>query len=474
MYVTIPIDFRYSYIQKRYKIEPIEWYLMEKTYQIQKLDITNYPIESEKTILFWTDPEYLDVTTKANSDYLTWDDFRKKDWTSKDREQKWWAVKLKRLTSNKPTSIKDKDGQYYKIDPSRHAQFLHEVTLELGGNMLGITSFTEGDKKQIIRRNLIEESIASSKLEGANTSRETARRMLREGRSPRDRSEKMIQNNHSTMLWIEEVGQYQKLSKEILLEVHRKVVSGTLGTPALEGSLRETLNANGKRLVIKPWDQFTIAYTAPDREFVKMQLPRFIAFANDEDGSAFIHPLIKAIMLHFWLGLLHPFEDGNGRLARILFYWYMLRHGYWAFSYLSLSERILKSPSEYAMSFINTEQDDYDLNYFVQYNIEKLKLARLHMLAYLKSKIKENKKLISVVETGHNLNTRQLRLLQYLHLGESTHVNVVEHHNVNPEIGYVSAVTDLKSLVEKNFLRKVKNGRNVIYLPTDKVQTLFR
>jgi pseudouridine synthase len=85
------------------------------------------------------------------------------------------------------------------LHPYRHQELLHEVTLELGGNMLGISDFNEGDKKQLIRRNLIEESIASSKLEGANTSREAARRMLSEGRKPRDKSEIMIANNHATM-----------------------------------------------------------------------------------------------------------------------------------------------------------------------------------------------------------------------------------------------------------------------------------
>jgi Fic family protein len=447
---------------------------VEKTYKIQKLDLNLSQVDIGEYVHKLNDPEYIDVIAKANNDYLSWDDFRKKDWASKQHEQNWYAIKFKRFTTNKLTPIKDKSYHYYKIDPYRHMEFLHEITLELGGNMLGISDFNEGDKKQIIRRNLIEESIASSKLEGANTSRETARRMLSEGRKPRDKSEKMIANNHATMTWIEETGRHQKLSIDLLFELHRKVVSGTLENVNHEGKFRETFNAKGKELVIKPWDDETIVYVTPNRKFVEEQIPKLIAFANGEDNSPFIHPLIKAIMLHFWIGLLHPFEDGNGRLARILFYWLMLRQGYWAFSYLSLSERILKSPKQYAMAYINSEQDDYDLNYFIQYNIEKLQLARQHMQAYLRSKVAENKDRIKIAENGQGLNSRQIKLLQYLHLAEISHVNVVEHHNSHPEIGYITAVTDLKSLVERGFLRKVKNGRNVIYLSTDKVQTLFR
>ena len=126
------------------------------------------------------------------------------------------------------------------------------------------------------------------------------------------------------------------------------------------------------------------------------------------------------------------------------------------------------------LAYINSEQDDYDLNYFIQYNIEKLKLARQHLQIYLKSKIAENRERVELVQGGLGLNARQIRLLQYLYQGEMNHTSVAEHHNINAEIGYISAVTDLKQLVEKSYLRKVKNGRNVIYVPTDKLQTLFR
>ncbi len=49
-----------------------------------------------------------------------------------------------------------------------------------------------------------------------------------------------------------------------------------------------------------------------------------------------------------------------------------------------------------------------------------------------------------------------------------------EYHNINSDIGYVTAVADLKSLVEKGLLRKIKTGRNVSYLPTNQVPKLFR
>ena len=410
----------------------------------------------------------------AQERYLPWQEFRKKSWATQDKEKIWALIQISRRFSRVASPIIDKTGEFYGFDPNSHTEFLHRVDLELGGQFMGVSDFGEGDRRSIIRRNLIEESIASSKLEGANTSREVAKRMLQEGRPPRDKHERMIVNNHAAMTRIESELKDEPLSLQLLKDLHREVTEGTLSDPAHEGALRDTLDAKGQRLKVMPWDETTIAYVAPDRDFVEAQLPELFRFANKDGDKPFIHPLFKAIMLHFWIGLLHPFEDGNGRLARLLFYWYMLRKGYWAFSYLSLSERILKSPKQYAMSFIYSEQDGFDLNYFIHYNIQKLKLARQQFGEFLKSRIAENRQFIRVMESGHNLNQRQLRLMQYFAKDEDRHTSVSAYHNINGEIGYVTAVSDLKRLVEDGFLTKLRAGRNVIYRPTPKIRTLIK
>ena len=222
-----------------------------------------------------------------------------------------------------------------------------------------------------------------------------------------------------------------------------------------------------------PWDQSTVTYVAPDREFVDAQLPKLIAFANDEKPGVFIHPLFKAIMLHFWIGLLHPFEDGNGRLARILFYWYMLKKGYWAFAYLSISERISKSPRQYAMAYVYAEQDDLDLNYFIHYNVQKLKLARTHLQKYIKEQIDENKRQSQFAMSEHGLNLRQIKLLHYLTKDEQRYTNVNSHRNSH-NIANMTAVTDLRQLVEKGLLKKIRSGRNVSYFQTETAKTVLK
>lgn len=451
--------------------------MIEKIYKIQNISPTPLPEgNNEAFSLLLEQLEQVDVQEsirRTQEQYLPWQEFRLKTWTPHNKEQLWSLIKLQRRFGCQPTPIQDQSGSYYTFNPHNHTQFLHEIDLELGGNFMGISDFSEEDRRQIIRRNLIEESIASSRLEGANTSREVAKKMLTEGRKPRNKDEQMIVNNHEVMKLIEEELKNKPLSIETLKELHRQVTKDTLRNSALEGTLRETFDQNGNRLKIMPWDQETVTYITPDREFVEQELPKLIDFANDIGDSIFIHPLTKAIMLHFWIGLLHPFEDGNGRLARILFYWYMLRKGYWAFSYLSISERIIKSPKQYAMAYIYSEQDGYDLNYFLHYNMEKLKLARLQFQKYLQEKISENRQAIRIIQSGYNFNPRQIRLLQYLSKGEQRHTTLTSYHNINSDIGYITATSDLRKLVLGGFLRKVRSGRNIYYYPTPQIRDVI-
>jgi Fic family protein len=411
-----------------------------------------------------------EAVTQAQERYMAWQEFRHRSWVPAPKENTWAVVQLIRKMAMEPTPIVDEKGQRFTFDPKAQAEFLHQVDLELGGMFLGIEYFTEGDRRSILHRNLIEESIASSQLEGANTSRATAKRMLAEGRAPKSKGEHMIVNNHEVMVWIEEELKNEKLSKDLLLELHRRITRNTISENH-QGSLRNTLDDAGNPLVVKPWDDSVIAYTTPKREFVEEHLPRLIGFANDDHKwPIFIHPLIKSIMLHFWIGLLHPFEDGNGRLARILFYWYMLRRKYWAFAYLSISERILKSPKQYAMAYIYSEQDSNDLNYFIHYNVAKIKLARRGLEEYVRNKIAESKRTSEALQKVYGLNRRQTNLLQYLVKDEQRHTSLKAHMNVNRGIGKVTAATDLRRLVESGFLKKARSGRNIYYYPTELVR----
>ncbi len=440
---------------------------MEKYYKIEqpaKIDLNS---EKLPAIL-----KYNELLEKTDKEYLHWQDLKYKTWLPGDKAEFWQIVKCYRSMHSIKTPVSDENGKNFSIKLNHYASFLHKIDKEMGGNLIGIQDFSAQDKLKFINRSLIEEAISSSKLEGANTSREIAKRMLLEARRPKDKSEQMIVNNHKTMKLIEEHLKNQELSLELLFSLHKMITENTIDDN-LQGRLRDTCDNKGNRLVIKPWDQHTIAYVTPTREFVEKELPKLLDFANNKNDKEFIHPLIKAIILHFWIGLLHPFEDGNGRVARAIFYWYILRQDYWAFSYLSLSEKILKSPGKYAMAYIYSEQDDNDLTYFIDYNIKQIELARRNFTAYAEKTIQQNRTNTLLFQKLAGFNERQIKLLQQFNNKKLTYTSLVAYKNINT-VGKITANTDLKKLVNHDLLIKQKRGRNVYYLPTEAIDILFK
>ena len=196
-------------------------------------------------------------------------------------------------------------------------------------------------------------------------------------------------------------------------------------------------------------------------------------YANDKESKEFIHPVVKAILLHFWIGYLHPFVDGNGRLARALFYWYLLRKGYWTFMYLPISSIIKRSPVQYSMAYTYAEQDELDATYFYDYHIRKILQSIEEFDSYISRIVSENKKIDSVLKESIVLNERQKQLLYYLvSEGNEANVTIGSHQTLN-NISRQTAYRDLKYLKTKELLTTKSVGKFTRYFPSDKLNKLF-
>ena len=407
------------------------------------------------------------------SDYVYWDKMRHKEPSPDDvsKEELWLIIKIFRESQSVKSTVIDKDGNPFTwLKLSYFEEFFHELDMSTGGELfVEKSNVNKANKQKLITRGIMEEAIASSQLEGAATSRKAAKKMLREGRKPKNESEQMIVNNYNSMKAIEEDYKDRVMSMDLILELHSLITKDTLDSEKKEPKLRK------KNDPIFVTDKVTgeIYHEGPNIDFVKEQLGKLIKFANNElSNERFIHPVIKAIILHFWIGYLHPFTDGNGRLARLIFYWYLIKEGYWAFVYLPISKAIKQSPKQYSMAYVYSEQDDNDMTYFIDYNIQKIKLAIKEFREYLKNQAKENLNMKKKSETAHNLNTRQVQLLQFIHGDSEERTNLTMHMNIN-QVAKMTASKDLKDLVNKGFLSRKKQGRSVYYYGTAKINQLF-
>ncbi|MEA2007088.1 MAG: Fic family protein [Patescibacteria group bacterium] len=408
----------------------------------------------------------------SNLEYLYWDKMQYKEPSPKriSKELLWKLVKFFRK-QGRITPILDKDKKPFawsKLDCFE--EFFHELDMHTGGELfVGQGDVSKVNKQKLITRGIMEEAIASSQLEGAATSRQAAKKMLREGRKPVNESEQMVVNNYHSMKAIEDDYKDRDMSMDLILELHGLITKNTIDSQGEKPRLRKS----NEPICVSDEANGDVYHEGPNSLFIKKELQKMINFANDRPkDKSFTHPVIKAIMLHFWIGYLHPFTDGNGRLARLLFYWYLIKKNYWAFTYLPISKVIKKSPKQYIMAYIYSEQDGNDMTYFLKYNMDKIKIAVEEFRKYIKNQSKKNTQMNKRCEAVYNLNIRQVQLLQYLHGNMDERTTLGTHVNIN-QVARMTASKDLKSLVKKGFLTSKKRGRYVYYYGTKKIKELF-
>lgn len=380
----------------------------------------------------------------------------------------WFCVKQVRRFSSRKTPIRAESGEFYSwLRLNYTDEFLHKLDIQLGTNVLpnlSKHSFDAEQRKKFLTKSIMEEAIASSQLEGAATTTSMAKKLLAEKRTPKDRSERMIVNNYKTMQALNQEYKDKKLSHEVLFELHRLITKDTLDQDK-QGRYRK----DSDDITVNDQLQY-IYYIPPKESFVAQEIERLIKFANNEDGGGFVHPIIKAIFLHFWIGILHPFYDGNGRLARTVFYWYLLREGYWAMQYLPISLVIKEAPAQYGMAYIYSEQDGFDITYFYDFHMRKLLQASKNFKAYLERKIEENKSMQKLFDTTYALNSRQVQALHYLLAqGEGSYVNPSSYEALCG-ISRTTAIADLKAIERMRLVVSRKIGKYVRYYGTQLLQ----
>jgi Fic family protein len=326
-----------------------------------------------------------------------------------------------------------------------------------------VVTADEQARQHYLVNSLMEEAIRSSQLEGATTSRRVAKELLRSGREPSNRSERMIFNNYRALLFMrDDLGGV--LTPDDVLELHRILTEGTLDNPDAAGRLQRP---DEERIAV--YDRATggLLHRPPPADQLPERLSKLCDFANEpNDGDRFIHPVVRGILLHFWLAYDHPFEDGNGRTARALFYWFMRARGYWLVEYLSISRILRKAPAQYGRSFLLTKTDERDTTYFLLYQLEVIHRAVGELHEYLRSKISEVQAVERLIRGSAHFNHRQLALLSDAVRNPANHYTLQSHaasHNTTHE----TARTDLSQLMDRDLLKRERVGRRHVFSAQD-------
>ena len=397
--------------------------------------------------------------------YYHWDRLRHLTPPKGLTAEEWWlGVKMARRGVLRELPLTDAEGRAFRYCvPDEAQQLVHYIDQHASGEikMPEVVIDTAGARNHYLVNSLIEESIRSSQLEGATTTYAVAKDMIRTGRQPKDRSERMILNNFRAMeFMLSEVG--SGLTSEFVLELHRVITEGTLANPDAAGRLQRP---DEERIVVGDRTDGSIVHRPPPAEQLPERLDRFCAFANGGSrGSGFLHPVVRAILLHFWLAYDHPFEDGNGRTARAIFYWSMATQGYWLTEYLSISRILRQAPARYMRSFLETETDEGDTTYFILHHLGVIKRAIEELHAYLQRKIQDIREVEDIIRGSDSFNYRQLALLSNS-LRQPDQRYTFRSHALSHRVTHETARHDLLRLSRLGLLVRGKAGRQFVFRP---------
>lgn len=393
------------------------------------------------------------MVEKININFEYWDTVKYKkcppDCTPTDL---WTYVKAARIKS--AITVWEKYGVSLSLTNNMQKK-CHEIDMNWGGSWGTDATIDSKTKEQYLVSSLMEEAIYSSMMEGASTTRKVAKEMLRKKVAPKDKSQQMIHNNYQTIQFII-AHKNEPLTEDLLLHIHRLMTENTMLPPDDAGRFR-----TNNDVVVENGITHETVHTPPSYDEIPQFINDLCLFFNQNDDKQFIHPIIRGIIIHFMISYIHPFADGNGRTARAMFYWYMLRKGYWLTEYLSISRVIAKSKKSYEKAFLYAEADQMDIGYFVAYNLRVLEQSFQQLQNYIKRKQSEKNDALILMQIG-DINERQAQIIKHFDNSPNAMLTIKDIQT-KFMISPTTAKADVTRLVERGILaeialNKIKRG----------------
>lgn len=202
-----------------------------------------------------------------------------------------------------------------------------------------------------------------------------------------------------------------------------------------------------------------VHYQAPDAKRLKKEMAAFLKWVNAKDA---LDPLLKAGLAHFWFVTLHPFEDGNGRIARAIADLLLARSDGSPQRFYSMSAQIRTERKKYYSTLESSQQDTLDVTEWLQWFLACLLRAIAASTVTLAAVLNKHRFWQKHAKTV--LNPRQVKVLNKLQDGFDGNLTSSKYAKLtksSPD----TALRDLLDLVKKRVLKKSgSGGRSTHYL----------
>lgn len=297
----------------------------------------------------------------------------------------------------------------------------------------------------------IQSTEASNKIEGIVTTATRVQQLCLDKTTPRNRDEEEIMGYRDVLNTIHENYEYIPISSAYILQLHRDLYK--YSEKAIGGRYKNIQNV--------------ITETRSDGT----QIVRFTPLAPYETPGAIdaicesftqaidsweVHPLVLIpIFINDFL-CIHPFNDGNGRMSRLLTTLILYRCGYVVGRYISIESKIEKTKAKYydvlEQSGVNWHEGKNDARPFIKY------ILSLVLAAYrdFESRINLTEEKLTAIEQVRNAITEKI--------GKFTKSEIME---LVPALGRASIENSLTKLVEEGFIKRYGKGKSTFYTRAD-------
>ena len=211
-------------------------------------------------------------------------------------------------------------------------------------------------------------------------------------------------------------------------------------------------------VVSGPMGMETVHYQAPEPERVPAEMQKFLTWFNSDDAMDLV---LKAAIAHFWFVTIHPFDDGNGRIARALTDMLLAKSEGSPLRFYSVSNEINADRNGYYSILEDTETGDGDITGWLQWFLNSLRRSIEKSIATI-DKVLEKTDFFAKI-SSLAINQRQKKILTMLFDGFDGKLTTAKYAKIN-KCSQDTALNDINFLIANGILEKTNDkGKNTGY-----------
>lgn len=252
------------------------------------------------------------------------------------------------------------------------------------------------------------------------------------------------------------IGDFQgkKISEEVIKHLHALIAYRLLPEDQV-GEYRKT------QVVVKNAQTGEVTFRPPPAIEVPFLVDDFVDWVNNV-GSDDVHPALKAGMVHYELVRIHPFLDGNGRVARAVATLVLFSEGYDIKRFFSLEEYYDREPMHYYEALQSVGKSKGNLNVWLEYFTEGIAIE----LTRIKEKVKSLSTDLKIKKSlgGHQLalTERQIKIMEFIQ--EQGFLQNKAFFELFPQVSEDTVLRELKDLLKKGIVKKEGSTKGAKYV----------